>query len=456
MSTRNAIAAVSIAALLSVVPILLYASANGADAGYSSAPSEQNCASCHDSGSGNGSLAVSFPNGPFYTPGTSQQWTVTVSDPIAQSWGFQLVARQDTNRSAQAGTQAGSFTPGSDGNTQVVCDDSPTDLKKETFITSGSCPSNLPLEWIEQTSQGAQFGVIQSASFTFTWNPPSSNVGAIDIYISAVAGAGGDSTAGSKVYNGHYILTVPVPNQPSITQGGVVNGAGFQNSIAANTWVTITGTNLANTTRPWNSGDLVNGQLPTSLDGVSVTIGGVSGFVQYVSPTQVNVLAAPAIPTGTGITVELVNNGLSSFPGSVNALTIAPALFLWKSKYAAATRTDFSYVGPAGLFANATTTPAKSGDTIILWATGLGATFPPIPDGTVTPSGETFNLLHPPMVTIAGVGAQVVGTALAPGFAGLYQIAIQIPNGIANGDQPIVVQSGSVSSPSGVFLTIQN
>jgi uncharacterized protein (TIGR03437 family) len=49
----------------------------------------------------------------------------------------------------------------------------------------------------------------------------------------------------------------------------------------------------------------------------------------------------------------------------------------------------------------------------------------------------------------------VYGAALAPGFAGLYQIAIQVPSSIPNGDWPIQATIGGVQSPAGVLLSVQ-
>src|ERR1019366_9519890 len=60
---------------------------------------------------------------------------------------------------------------------------------------------------------------------------------------------------------------------PAISANGVVNGASLQPGFAANSWATIFGTNLASTTDNWNS-SIVNGKLPTVVDGVSVTMGG--------------------------------------------------------------------------------------------------------------------------------------------------------------------------------------
>ncbi|MCU1260688.1 MAG: intradiol ring-cleavage dioxygenase, partial [Bryobacterales bacterium] len=80
-------------------------------------------------------------------------------------------------------------------------------------------------------------------------------------------------------------------SKPVITSGGVVNAAGFQVGVAPGAWTTIFGQNLASANHALTSADLVSGNLPTTLAGVSVQIDGNSAFVDYVSPTQLNVQA---------------------------------------------------------------------------------------------------------------------------------------------------------------------
>jgi uncharacterized protein (TIGR03437 family) len=99
--------------------------------------------------------------------------------------------------------------------------------------------------------------------------------------------------------------------------------------------------------------------------------------------------------------------------------------------------------------------PAKPGDVIILWGTGFGPTTPAAPVGEETPSGTTYSTSTLPTVEIDNVSAKVYGAALAPGFAGLYQVAIQVPATLGNGNWPIVATIGGVSSPSGAVLTVQ-
>lgn len=430
------------------------AGTSGTDVGYAGVNGEQgSCAACHTSGSGSGSVNLTFPAGPFYVPGTKQHLVVTIADTPQVGWGFQLTARQ----ASSLGTMAGSFVV-TDANTQNVC--GTTDFKKEQFFVS-SCPSSMPLMYIEHSFIGTRLpngGQARSATFEFDWNPPSTDIGPIQISLSAVAANGDGTTSGDHVYNTRYTVTRLQPNQPLISNGGIVNGASFQSgsTVSPGSWVTITGTNLANNARPWASGDFSGSKLPTSLDGVSVTMDGKPAYVEYISANQVNVLA----PAGTAIgniQVAVTNNGMLSNTQTVTMANTAPALFLWNSKYAVATRTDFSLAAPAGLFSGATTVPAKPGETIILWCTGLGTTTPALTPGSLTPSDQIYSALRTPLVTIGGVGANVIGAALAPGYAGLYQVSIQVPSSLGDGDQPIVLQSGTTFSPmSGVYLTIQH
>lgn len=469
MTRKHIIVAAQAATLLAVIPVLMHANLAGPPAGYSGADGEQNCGACHTSNDGGGSVTVGFPNGLFYTPGTTQTWVVTIEDIAGMSWGFQLTTRQSGTT-----TQVGSYQPGGELYTQVQCANGydPTATSpalKSSFLTppsGGPCPTGYSYQWIEQTwdptapnaiyQLGARVGDHSPVTFTFQWIPPSTAVGNIDVNIAAVAGNGSDQTSGGNVYANHYTLTVPSATQPAITK--VVNGASSQPTIGPNTWVTIYGTNLTNTTATasWNKYE----PLPTSLGGVSVTIGQTPAYVDYISPTQVNVLTPPTLVPGTNMDVQLVSNLVDSYPGTVTAETEAPALFEWpKSKYAVATRADYSDVGPPGIVPGLTTTPAKAGDVIILWATGLGTTNPPLPDGTLTPAiGGPYKVIHTPQVSIGGIGAQLVGVgaALSPGFAGLYQVAFTVPNGLSDGDQPIVITSDSYSSPGGVYLTVQN
>jgi uncharacterized protein (TIGR03437 family) len=231
----------------------------------------------------------------------------------------------------------------------------------------------------------------------------------------------------------------------------VVNGASFQPGIVANSWVTIQGTGLAARTDDW-SNSIVNGALPTLLDGVSVSMGGKAAYVYYISPGQLNVLA-PDLPAGP-IDVTVTTGGETSAPFATMASEYGPAFFVWPGSQVVATRTDYSYAVKPGTFAGATTVAAKPGDVIVLWATGFGPTNPAAPTGVAVPSDQAYATNSTPSITIDNLSATVYGAALAPGSAGLYQIAIQVPTSLADGDWPIQALIGGLLSPAGTILSV--
>jgi uncharacterized protein (TIGR03437 family) len=232
----------------------------------------------------------------------------------------------------------------------------------------------------------------------------------------------------------------------------VVNGASFAPGIVPNSWATIQGSGLSKVTDTWNN-FIVNGKLPTTVDGVSVTVDGQPAYVYYVSPGQINFIV-PDVASGPQ-QVIVKNSAGASAASTVTVSEFGPAFFPWPNSQVVATRQDFSLAAKNGTFAGATTVPAKPGDVIILWGTGFGPTKPAAPAGQETPSNTTYSTSTLPTVTIDNIPATVYGAALAPGFAGLYQVAIQVPQSLSNGDWPIIASIGGVSSPSGMLLTVQ-
>jgi uncharacterized protein (TIGR03437 family) len=255
-------------------------------------------------------------------------------------------------------------------------------------------------------------------------------------------------TAPSFLYDLVVIPQAQSALPPAITS--VVNAAGFQAGFVANSWVTIQGSNLAPQTDDW-SHSIINGALPTSLDGVSVTMGGKAAYVYYISPTQLNVLA-PDVPAGPAM-VTVTTPGGTGASFSSTASLYGPAFFVWPGSQAVATRQDYSYAVKPGTFPGATTVAAKPGDIIILWATGFGPTMPSAPSGVSVPNGS-YPTASLPTVTIYNTPVIVYGAALAPGSAGLYQIAIQVPNSLADGDWPILASIGGAISPTGIVLSV--
>jgi uncharacterized protein (TIGR03437 family) len=135
--------------------------------------------------------------------------------------------------------------------------------------------------------------------------------------------------------------------------------------------------------------------------------------------------------------------------------TYSPAFFVWPSGQPVATHTDFTWAVKNGTFAGTTTVAAKPGETIILWGTGFGPTNPPAPVGIQVPATATYSTTTLPSITVLATAATVYGAALAPGYAGLYQLAFQVPAGFPDGDYPIFGSIGGIQLLGSVTLSVR-
>jgi uncharacterized protein (TIGR03437 family) len=223
----------------------------------------------------------------------------------------------------------------------------------------------------------------------------------------------------------------------------VLNGASFQPSIAGGAWVTIRGRNLADTTRTWRTDDIIGGKLPTSLDGVSVTIGGRPAFVEYISPGQINVQAPSDVAPGM-VDVVVTNNGRVSAAAKAQMQPVAPAFFLTgATSFAAASRLpDYA------LIADPLTVPgavaAQPGDLLVLWGSGFGSAG--VPAGQVVDGAPA--LTPAPTVTVGGAPVQVVGAVLTTGLVGVAQITIRLPADVATGAVNVQASVAGMMTPS--------
>jgi uncharacterized protein (TIGR03437 family) len=234
----------------------------------------------------------------------------------------------------------------------------------------------------------------------------------------------------------------------------VANAEGESPTIAPNTWVEIKGVNLApvGDTRIWQASDFVKSQMPTQLDGVSATVNGKAAYVYYISPTQVNILTPPDAMTGA-VQVVVNNKGSTTAAYTAQAQPVSPSFFVINGgPYVLAQHgADYSLVGLASLYPGYTT-PAKPGETVVLYANGFGPVSPAVVSGT---SGQTGTLAPLPAVTIGGITATVTFAGIN-GAPGLFQFNVVVPASVANGDQPIATTYNGVTSQPGTLITIQH
>src|SRR2546427_3995953 len=208
--------------------------------------------------------------------------------------------------------------------------------------------------------------------------------------------------------------------QAAITS--VRNAASFvQNTgLTPGSIVTILGTNLSGATA-FSTSPL---NLPKSLGGVTVTIGGIACNLFYVSPTQVNVQIDTSVVPGSQTLVLTSPTGTFSFKLTIEK-TGAPGLFTLNG-----TGTRDGAVLNAVTFARSSfgVTTGGAPTYLAIFATGL-------------------DFSSAPKVTIDGVSVPVQFYGNAPGFAGLQQINVQLIDKLAGaGRVEVAVTAGGKTS----------
>ncbi|MBZ5594315.1 MAG: IPT/TIG domain-containing protein [Acidobacteriia bacterium] len=280
----------------------------------------------------------------------------------------------------------------------------------------------------------SSFQVSSWSDQTITGNLPSSYNGLVQLVV--------QTASGQDQIN---IMATPV------TISAVVNGASFLPDIASGTWITIQGSGLSSTTRTWTTADFQGTQLPTHMDGVSVTVNGKPAYLYYISRTQLNVLV-PDDPITGQVQVQVTSPLGISNPLMANKNAFSPAFFRFlPTKYVAAVHTSGVYVGPAGLIPIAPFSPAKPGETIMVYGTGFGATNPLLPSGQIV--AKPARLADSVTILIGGKRADVSFAGLTA--SGEDQFNVTVPADLPDGDQPFIATIDGMQSQTGVFLAVQ-
>jgi len=234
--------------------------------------------------------------------------------------------------------------------------------------------------------------------------------------------------------------TAPATAAPALGTNSVVNAASGAPGVAPGSWVSLFGSNLATSTYAALADDLVSGYLPTNLKNTTVEIDGALAFLDYVSPTQINLLAPPSSKTGSVSVV--VTNGYGTTTTNATLQPILPGLFSQNGYILAVRVSDSAIINGAGSVA--------AGDVLELYGTGFGPTSPAGTPGLVF-SGA-YPTTNAVTVTIGGVQAQVQFAGLIA--AGLYQINVTVPAGLPAGDQPVVATVAGLSSQATAMLKV--
>lgn len=419
---------------LATFSVLLYAFSEGPPSEHTGGFGEETCAECHIGtavNGGPGRIVISgAPNA--YMSGAVYPITVRVEDPgeDRMRWGFQLSAR------TQGGAQAGTLTP-TDGLTQLA----------ETF--------NL-IEYIEHTEAGTRLGIGGGADFVFNWTAPETSAGPVVFHAAGNASNASGDEFGDRIYT--TSLNVPPPPSgpaPAVPDDGIVNNGSFAlhpAPLAPGSIAAIFGANLNDGTPACGTafeGEPGNLKLLTSICGASVTVNGIAAPMFYAQPGQLGIQIPFELAGSNSAQVTVDVLGQASEPRTIFLGPAAPGIFAVNQQGtgqgAILIANSDILAAPADSIPGQTSRPARRGEIVTIFLTGLGVTSPALETGAPSAGNPT---LVAATVTIDGLPADVGFSGTAPGFAGLNQINVTVPQGarIANDVAVVVTQSSSVSN----------
>jgi uncharacterized protein (TIGR03437 family) len=310
--------------------------------------------------------------------------------------------------------------------------DSTGNYGNETFYGSLNANNGVILG-----HQRIQDTVDAAYGFTYSDNYTGGNYTSQYLNVQFIEGTDGEQIGVGLATTPELSVSVPAPSFSGsgvyISPTGVVNAASyapFTAGVSPGELVLIYGSNLGPSTLQGAS----SLPLPTTLGTVKVLINNIPAPIVYAQANQIAVVV-PFEVTQPNVTVaqfQVINNGQSSNVVTEFVNLTTPGVF---------TQDENGFSDAAALHANGTpvtsSSPAQAGETVQLFMSGLGAVFPSILDGVGAPTTPLSTTSNTFMADINGTTATVAFQGLAPGFAGLYQVNIQIPSGLTAGDNSL-------------------
>ena len=273
--------------------------------------------------------------------------------------------------------------------------------------------------------------------------------------ITARATAVPNSTSNATFQAGAFILPAPAVDGTQVFNAGFVDAG---TPIAPGSFMGLKGTNLVDPDLLSTIGyDLATtALLPLTLDAVSVSFDvpskgiSVPAAMYYVSPTQINVVVPWELQGQTTAQMKVIMDEPFGTPFFSNVVNVpladaSPAFFADFATGIVAAR-DANYVQ---IFSNH---PAIQGQSIQLYANGLGPVNPQPASGAPSPTSEPLSrTTSTPVVMIGNKQAQVQYSGLAPGNAAEYQINVVVPTGLTPGNLQITVAIGGRTSKAAIL-----
>jgi uncharacterized protein (TIGR03437 family) len=208
-------------------------------------------------------------------------------------------------------------------------------------------------------------------------------------------------------------MSFDAPLPPPATIQAVTNAADLGPNVAPGGLITIWGSGFSDGNATAQALPLDNG-----LNNVCLYANSVPVPLLFVSPNQIN--AQLPFNLSGAANLVLANAGGTGAPFSFTIQPAAPAVFRSADGAPILIRTIDNK-----LVTNAT--PIHLNQTFTIYLTGLGAVSPGVTAGIGAPGDSLASTTVVPRVYLGATQLFTLWSGLAPGFAGLYQINVQVP-----------------------------
>ncbi len=359
---------------------------------------------------------------------------------------------QASNRFTVAGSYTGSFTITATAATKSTATAVFTEssvapvIVTGISIVSGNNQSALvntafsnPLVVQVNSSTGAPavntavtFTVTSGAAVLSTSSVATNSSGQAQVTVTAGSTYGTvNVTASASGFSVVFSLAV-VPAGPSFSSVNFYNGADFQRgSISPCGIVALIASNIAPSIQGTVAASNI-GALPYALGGDSLTVNGAQAPIYSVSNNsngtqQLNFQMPCSVAAGSSVPVTVTVSG-GSATSPITILPASPGVF----QATLANGTNIAVIErPDGSFVSSSN-PARAGETVFAFVTGLGPTAPsvgtdalPIPGSVAAPTGSI-------VVGVNNAGVPLISAQLSQDLIGVFEVSFQVPSSLAS------------------------
>lgn len=272
-----------------------FTNSGGPPSGYTGAPGESTCLSCHGGSNLNPANAIRTLvfNGnaslTSYVPGTTYTVVYTVTNPSTAVFGFQMVAKNT------AGNNVG------------------------TFIVTSPTQTQLVSGYLQHTFSGSQANPAGSKSWSFSWTAPATGTGTVSFYVATNVANGNGSDSGDEIYTNVFTLTEGAAAasiaSPTLPASAYCVGATLQINF--------------NATGTFGTGNVFTAQLSDAAG--SFASPSTIGSLNSLTPAPISVNIPTSAAAGTGYKIRVVastpaTTGAESLPFTVSIPAATPVL----------------------------------------------------------------------------------------------------------------------------------